>query len=50
MPTAYYVSVTIHVLAVMLWLGRMLFLGLVGAPVLFGLGIVTAALFLARGG
>jgi uncharacterized membrane protein len=30
----YYVNVTIHVLAAMLWLGGMLFLGVVGAPVL----------------
>jgi uncharacterized membrane protein len=30
----YYVVVTIHVLAAMLWLGGMLFLGIVGAPVL----------------
>jgi uncharacterized membrane protein len=34
MPTLYYVSVTIHVLAAMLWLGGMFFLGVVGAPVL----------------
>jgi uncharacterized membrane protein len=34
MPVAYYASVTIHVLAAMLWLGGMFFLGLVGAPVL----------------
>lgn len=34
MPTGYWVSVSIHVLAAMLWLGGMLFLGLVGAPVL----------------
>ena len=30
----YYVNVTVHVLAAMLWLGGMLFLGVVGAPVL----------------
>jgi uncharacterized membrane protein len=30
----YYVNVTIHVLAAMLWLGGMFFLGVVGAPVL----------------
>lgn len=30
----YYVNVTVHVLAAMLWLGGMLFLGIVGAPVL----------------
>ena len=34
MPTLYYVNVTIHVLAAMLWLGGMFFLGVVGAPVL----------------
>lgn len=34
MTTLYYVNVTIHVLAAMLWLGGMLFIGLVGAPVL----------------
>jgi uncharacterized membrane protein len=35
-PVGYYVNVTIHVLAAMLWLGGMLFLGIVGAPVLRG--------------
>ena len=30
----YYVNVTVHVLAAMLWLGGMFFLGVVGAPVL----------------
>jgi uncharacterized membrane protein len=30
----YFVSVTIHVLAAMLWLGGLLFLAAVGAPVL----------------
>jgi uncharacterized membrane protein len=30
----YYIVVTIHVLAALLWLGGMFFLGLVGAPVL----------------
>lgn len=30
----YYVNVTVHVLAAMLWLGGMFFLGIVGAPVL----------------
>ena len=30
----YYVNVTVHVLAAMLWFGGMLFLGVVGAPVL----------------
>ena len=34
MPTLYYVAVTVHVLAALLWLGGMFFLGLVGAPVL----------------
>lgn len=34
MPALYYANVTIHVLAAMLWLGGMLFLGVVGAPVL----------------
>ena len=34
MPGGYYVNVTTHVLAAMLWLGGMFFLGIVGAPVL----------------
>lgn len=34
MSEFYYVNVTIHVLAAMLWLGGMFFLGIVGAPVL----------------
>jgi uncharacterized membrane protein len=34
MPTFYVLNVTLHVLAAMLWLGGMMFLGLVGAPVL----------------
>ena len=34
MSTGYYVVVTIHVLAALLWLGGMFFLGAVGAPVL----------------
>lgn len=34
MSVGYYVVVTIHVLSAMLWLGGMLFLGVVGAPVL----------------
>ena len=34
MSTGYYVVVTIHVLAALLWLGGMFFLGVVGAPVL----------------
>jgi uncharacterized membrane protein len=36
MPSLYYVSVTIHVLAALVWLGGMFFLALVGAPVLRG--------------
>lgn len=34
MPLLYYVSVTLHVLAALLWLGGMFFLAAVGAPVL----------------
>ncbi len=34
MPALYYVNVTIHVLAAMLWLGGMFFLAVVGAPAL----------------
>jgi copper resistance protein D len=34
MSALYYTNVTIHVLAAMLWLGGMFFLGVVGAPVL----------------
>jgi uncharacterized membrane protein len=34
MSGSYYVVVTIHVLAALLWLGGMFFLGVVGAPVL----------------
>jgi len=34
MSELYYVNVSIHVLAAMLWLGGMFFLGIVGAPVL----------------
>ncbi|HEU4643391.1 MAG TPA: DUF4149 domain-containing protein [Gemmatimonadaceae bacterium] len=34
MPELYYLNVTVHVLAAMLWLGGMFFLGVVGAPVL----------------
>ena len=34
MPPLYYLNVTVHVLAAMLWLGGMFFLGIVGAPVL----------------
>lgn len=31
-PTAYYVNVTLHILAALVWLGGMFFVGLVGAP------------------
>ena len=34
MSWSYYLLVTVHVLAALLWLGGMFFLGLVGAPVL----------------
>jgi putative copper resistance protein D len=34
MPVLYYVNVVVHLLAAMLWLGGMFFLGLVGAPAL----------------
>jgi len=34
MSGLYFANVTLHVLAAMLWLGGMLFLGIVGAPVL----------------
>ena len=34
MPPLYYANVTVHVLAAMLWLGGMFFLGVIGAPVL----------------
>jgi putative copper resistance protein D len=34
MPSLYYANVTLHVLAAMLWLGGMFFLGAVGAPLL----------------
>lgn len=34
MPALYYLTVTVHVLAALLWLGGMFFLALVGAPVL----------------
>lgn len=34
MRTLYLLNVTVHVLAAMLWVGGMLFLGMVGAPVL----------------
>jgi len=34
MPNLYYANVTVHVLAAMLWLGGMFFLGVVGAPLL----------------
>ena len=34
MPALYWASVTLHVLAALLWLGGMFFLGVVGAPAL----------------
>lgn len=34
MPSGYWISVTVHVLAALSWLGGMFFLGLVGAPAL----------------
>ena len=34
MSVLYYTNVTLHVLAAMLWLGGMFFLGIIGAPVL----------------
>ena len=34
MPALYYLNVTVHVLAAMLWLGGMFFLAVVGAPAL----------------
>jgi uncharacterized membrane protein len=34
MPILYYVNVTVHVLAALLWLGGMFFLAVVGAPAL----------------
>ena len=34
MTIGYYLTVTVHLLAALLWLGGMLFLGVVGAPVL----------------
>jgi len=34
MPLGYWISVTVHVMSAMLWLGGMFFLGVVGAPVL----------------
>ena len=34
MPSLYYASVTLHLLAALLWLGGMFFLAVVGAPVL----------------
>ena len=37
MRELYFINVTIHVLAAMLWLGGMFFLGVVGAPVLRGI-------------
>lgn len=43
MPTLYFASVTVHVLAAMVWLGSMSFLAVVGAPVLqlVGTGILN---------
>ncbi len=34
MSTLYWINITVHVLAALLWLGGMFFLGIVGAPVL----------------
>ena len=34
MVSLYFVNVTVHILAAFLWLGGLLFLGIVGAPVL----------------
>jgi putative copper resistance protein D len=34
MPALYYIGVTVHLLAALVWLGGMFFLGLVGAPAL----------------
>jgi uncharacterized membrane protein len=34
MPSLYYLNITVHVLAALVWLGGMFFLALVGAPVL----------------
>lgn len=34
MPIGYWISVTVHMLAALFWLGGMFFLGVVGAPVL----------------
>ena len=47
MRSLYLANVTVHVLAAMLWLGGMLFLGAVGAPVLRGVEppSLRAALF-----
>src|SRR5678815_1418459 len=42
MPSLYFLNVTVHLLAAFVWLGGMLFLGLVGAPVLRG--VAPAAL------
>lgn len=36
MPTPYHLSVTVHLLAALLWLGGMFFFAVVGAPVLRG--------------
>jgi uncharacterized membrane protein len=37
MSIVYYANVTVHVLAAMVWLGGMFFLGVVGAPLLRGI-------------
>jgi len=36
MPVGFYANVTVHVLAAMVWLGGMVYLGVVGAPLLRG--------------
>lgn len=41
MPAGYWLALWLHVLAALIWLGGMLFLGLVGAPVLRGLESVA---------
>ncbi len=51
MGSLYLLSVTVHVLAALLWLGGMFFLGVVGAPVLRGVepSALRAELFRAIG-